>query len=248
MTSTAIQQSTGTFHELEQKIREFIDKVNDALSWVPAFLSDLIQPIKQGMAVLQQKAKEFWDRVNQLIDQPGSPDRLHQVAADWVDKVGNVVGDIAGDVTLDKLQANLDWQGRGAEAYKATVPAQVGGLNSVKDLANQLRGSLDNLANGIETFWVAMGVAGGVFLVGATGAIAAACTVVGIPAAIAAIATAAGVAIGLVTTAIISVMSLVNTISTEQNTLTQKVHDLGDQWSKSNVGAMQDKSDWHVMQ
>jgi hypothetical protein len=248
VTSTAIQQSTGTFHELEQKILEFINKVNDTLNWVPGFLSDLIQPIKDGMAFLQQKAKEFWDRVNQLIDQPGSPDRLHQVGADWVAKVGNVVGDISGDIALDKLQANLDWQGRGAEAYKATVPAQVGGLNSVKDLANQLRSSLDNLANGIDTFWVAMGVAGGVFVAGAIGAIAAACTVVGIPAAIAAIASAAGVAIGLVTTAIVSVMSLMNTISTEQNTIAQKVHDLGDQWAKSNVGAMQDKSDWHVMQ
>lgn len=248
MTSTAIQQSTDTFHQLSQKIQEFIDKVNDALSWVPGFLSDLIEPIKQGLAFLQQKAKEFWDRVNQLIDQPGSPDRLHQVAADWLDKVGNPVGDISGDVALDKLHANLDWEGRGAEAYKATVPAQVGGLNSVKDLANQLRNSLDNLANGIETFWVAMGVAGGVFLVGAIGAIATACTVVGIPAAIAAIATAAGVSIGLVTTAILSVMSLVNTISTEQNTIAQKVHDLGTEWAKSNVGAMQDKSDWHVMQ
>lgn len=177
MTSTAIQQSTDTFHELEQKIQEFIAKVNNALDWVPGFLSDLIQPIKDGLVFLQQKAK---------------------------------------DVALDKLQANLDWQGRGAEAYKATVPAQVSGLNSVKDLANQLRSSLDNLANGINTFWVAMGVADGVFLVGAIGAIAAACTVVGIPAAIAAIATAAGVAIGLVTTAILSVMSLMNTISTSR--------------------------------
>jgi hypothetical protein len=29
-------------------------------------------------------------------------------------------------------------------------------LNSVKDLANQLRRSLDNLGNGIESFWTAM--------------------------------------------------------------------------------------------
>lgn len=44
------------------------------------------------------------------------------------------------------------------------------------------------------------------------------------------------------------VQRLLDSVSTEQNTLTQKVHDLGDQWAKSNVGAMQDKSDWHVMQ
>jgi hypothetical protein len=241
MTSPAIQQADDKFRELQQKIDDFFNKVNDVLSWVPGFLSDLIQPIEDGLNALKQKVKEFWDRVNQLIAQPGSPTRLHQVAEDWVTMVGNVVGDIAGRIGLDKLQTNLDWEGRGAEAYKATVPAQVSGLNSVKDLANQLRSSLDNLGNGIETFWTAMAVAAGVFVVGAIGAIAAACTVVGIPAAIAAIATAAGVSIGLVTTAILSLQSLTNTIA-------QQVHDLGDQWAKSNTGAMQDKSDWHVMQ
>lgn len=248
MTSPAIQQTNDTFHNLEQKIKEFFDKVNSVLDWVPGFLSHLIEPIKQGLDFLNQKVKEFWDRVNQLIDQPGSPTRLHQVAQDWVEKVGNAVGDVSGQISLDKLQTNLDWQGRGAEAYKATVPAQVSGLGSIKDLSNQLRTSLDNLGDGIEMFWIALGVAGGVFVVGAIGAIAAACTVVGIPAAIAAIAGAAGVSIGLVTTAIVSVMTLMNTISTEQNTIAQKVHDLGTEWAKSNIGAMQDKSDWHVMQ
>ncbi|GHF32750.1 uncharacterized protein YukE [Amycolatopsis bartoniae] len=243
MTSPAIQQANDKFHELQQKIDDFFNKVNDVLSWVPGFLSDLIKPIEDGMNALRDKVKEFWGRGNQLIDQPGSPDRLHQVAEDWVNKVGDVVGDIAGQISLDKMQTNLDWQGRGAEAYKAAVPAQVSGLNSVKDLANQLRSSLDNLGNGIETFWTAMAVAGGVFVVGA---IAAACTVVGIPAAIAAIVTAAGLSIGLITTAILSLQALTNTISTEQTTIAQKVHDLGDQWAKSNIGAMQEKSDWHV--
>jgi hypothetical protein len=247
MTSPAIQQANDKFHELEQKIQDFFDKVNDVLSWVPGFLSDLIQPIEDGLESLRQKVTEFWDRVNQLITQPGSPTRLHQVAADWANVVGNAVGDIAGRISLDKLQTNLDWEGRGAEAYKATVPAQVSGLNAVKDLANQLRSSLDNLGNGIESFWTAMGIAAGVFVVGAIGAIAAACTVVGTPAAIAALATAAGVSIGLITTAITSLQSLTNTISTEQTTIAQKVHDLGDQWAKSDTGAMQDKSDWHVM-
>jgi hypothetical protein len=246
VTSPAIQQANDKFHELQQKIDDFFNKINDVLSWVPGFLSDLIKPIEDGMNALRDKVKEFWDRVNQLIDQPGSPHRLHQVAEDWVNKVGNVVGEIAGQISLDKMQTNLDWQGRGAEAYKATVPAQVSGLNSVKDLANQLRSSLDNLGNGIETFWTAMAVAGGVFVVGAIGAIAAACTVVGTPAAIAAIATAAGVSIGLITTAILSLQALTNTISTEQTTIAQKVHDLGDQWAKSNIAAMQEKSDWHV--
>lgn len=248
MTSPAIDLANEKLGELSAKIQEFFDKVDDVLSWVPGFLSDLIEPIQRGLAAFSEKVKEFWDRVNQLIDQPGSPTRLRQVAEDWINTVGNIVGDIiASHLTLDKLQTNLEWQGRAAEAYKATVPQQVTGLESIKGLANQLRASLDNLGNGIETFWTAMGIAAGVFVVGAVAAIAGACTVVGIPAAIAAIATAAGVSIGLVTTAILSLQSLTNTISTEQTTIAQNVHDLGDEWARSNIGAMQSKSDWQVM-
>lgn len=235
------------FEELEQKIKEFFANVDDVLSWVPGALSDLIEPIMQGLDVVRRNVTEFWDRIGQLIEQPGSPTRLHQVAEDWADKIGNIAGSIASDISLDKMQTNLDWQGRGAEAYKATVPVQVDGLKSVKDLANQLRSSLDNLGNGIETFWTAMAVAAGVFVAGAITAVATACTVVGIPAAIAAIATAAGVSLGLVTTAILSLQSLTNTISAEQSNISQQVHDLGERWSKSNTGAMQDKADWQVM-
>jgi uncharacterized protein YukE len=247
VTSPAIEQANEKFRELQQKIEDFFNKVNDVLSWVPGYLSDLIEPIQQGLETLRRKIKEFWDRVNQMIEQPGSPTRLHQVAQDWVNQVGNVVGDISGRISLDKLQTNLDWEGRAAEAYKATVPAQVSGLNSVKDLANQLRSSLDSLGNGIETFWIAIAVATGVYIVGAVTAIAAACTVVGIPGAIAALIAAIGTSIGLVTTAIVALESLMNTISTEQNTIAQKVHDLGNEWSKSNIDAMKDKSDWRVM-
>ncbi|WP_007025777.1 hypothetical protein [Saccharomonospora iraqiensis] len=248
MTSSAIGQANDKLDELQRKIDEFFEKVNDTLSWVPDWASNLIEPIQHGMNDLRQKINEFWDRVNQLFDQPGSPTRLHQVAEDWINKVSNVIGDVAGNVSLDKMQTNLDWEGRGAEAYKATVPEQVDGLDSVKDLASQLRSSLDNLGNGIETFWTAITIAAVTFLVGVAGAIVGAATVVGIPAAIAALAGAAGVAIGLVSTAITSLQSLTNTISTEQTTISQKVHDLGESWAMSNTGAMQEKSDWNVMQ
>ncbi len=248
MTSAAIRQANDKLDKLQQKIDEFFEKVNDTLSWVPDWASNLIEPIQHGMHDLRQKINEFWDRVNQLMNQPGSPTRLHQVAEDWINKVSNVIGEVAGKISLDKMQTNLDWEGRGAEAYKATVPEQVDGLNSVKDLASQLRSSLDNLGNGIEAFWTAMAIAAGAFAVGATSAIIGAGTVVGIPAAIAALTGAAGVAIGLVSTAVTSLQSLTNTISTEQTTISQKVHDLGESWASSNTGAMQEKSDWNVMQ
>ncbi|MEY7974184.1 hypothetical protein AB8O38_19490 [Saccharomonospora xinjiangensis] len=71
----------------------------------------------------------------------------------------------------------------------------------------------------------------------------AACTVEGISTAI---ADATEVSIEFVTTAILSPQSLTDIISTEQTSIAQKVHDLGDEWARSNIGAMQAKSDWET--
>jgi hypothetical protein len=248
-----VREAYDKVQDIERKVQEFFDKVNDVLSWVPWFLNHLIEPIRAGLEALNGKLREFWDRVNQLWEQPGNSDRLKQVGEQWVNEVGNVLGDIAGTISPDRLQTNIEWTGRAAEAYRATIPAQVSGLNAVKDIANQMRSSLNNLANSIDGLWIALGFAFAGFVVGAVAAIATAVTVVGIPAAIAIIATAVGVAIGLIAAAIMALNSHLNTIESEQATIAQKVHDLGAQWAASDIGAMSDASvndgdgsDWRV--
>jgi len=250
MTNPLVQQAGDKANELEEKIKEFFDAVNDVLSWVPDFLSDLIEPIQRGIDALNQKIQEFWDRVNLIREQPGDSDRLRQVGDQWANEIGNSAGDIAGTISLDKLKTNIDWTGKAAETYKATVPAQASGLNSVKDLANQMKSSLSSLANAIDNFWLAIKVAFVVFIAGAVAAIATACTVVGLPAAI---ATAAAVSIGLVTTAIIAMQSFTQTIATEQGNITQKIHDDLGEWSKTNIDALghasvndRNGTNWHI--
>ncbi|SEQ62215.1 hypothetical protein SAMN05216188_10459 [Lentzea xinjiangensis] len=119
------------------------------------------------------------------------------------------------------------------------MPPQAQGLNAVKDVANQPRASLNSLASSIDAFWIAMGVAFATFVVSAVGAIAAACTVVGTPAAIAGGLT---VAIGIVGATIMALESHTNTIETEQNAITQKIHGIGREWTMPNVGDMSDAS------
>lgn len=253
MANPMVQQAGEKAHELEQKIQEFFDKVNDVLSWVPGFLSHLIDPIVEGMEALRQKIEDFWQRLEKVWNEPGDSDRLKQVADQWVQQIGNVAEDVAGSVSLDRLATNYDWTGKAAEAYKATVPAQVSGLDGIKDVASQMKSSLVNLANAIDNFWTAIIAALVVFAVGAVAAVAAACTIVGIPAAIAAIATAAGVSIGLVVTAIVAMQSLTQAIQTEQGNIRQKIHDDLGNWEKSNIDALGHASvndpsgmNWHV--
>ncbi|AHI00450.1 hypothetical protein GCM10010174_64620 [Kutzneria viridogrisea] len=253
MSNAIIAEVDEKLREIERDVQRFFDAVNEVLSWVPDFLSDLIEPIRRGIEGLNQKLREFWDRINQMLTQRGDSDRLKQAGDAWVDQVGNPAGDLAGSLSLDKLRTTVDWSGRAAEAYKASVPAQVSGLGGIKDLANQMKSSLVNLANAIDNFWLAIKAALVVFAVGAVAAIATACTVVGLPAAIAAIATAVGVSVGLVVTAVTSMQSLTQTIAVEQGNLKQKIHDDLGSWARTNTevlghASVNDPSgmNWHV--
>ncbi|WP_188316619.1 hypothetical protein [Solihabitans fulvus] len=253
MADTLIAEARQKTRDIDRKLREFFDKADRILSWVPDFLSDLVDPIRAGLIVLRDKVHEFWGKVNQLFDKAGDSDRLKNVGDQWVNQIGNPAGDIAGNLSLDKLKTTVEWHGRAAEAYKAIVPAQVSGLNSIKDLANQMKSSLVNLANAIDNFWIAIIAALVIFVVGAIGAIVAACTVVGLPAAVAALAGAAGLSIGLIIAAVVAMQSFTQTIAIEQGNIKQKIHDdLGD-WARTNADLLghasvndPDGMNWHI--
>lgn len=241
-----IAQTIGKLNEVERQVEELFNKVNDVISWVPGFLSDLVEPIRKAMDDLNRKMAEFWNSCKHFMTDRGSPSKLKAVAATWSDAIGNPIGGLAGAVSLDKLKTEIEWQGRAAEAYKATVPAQVGGLNSLKDLGLQIRNSLINLANGIDSFWTQIiGVVTGLAI--AIGvAIVSACTVVGIPAAIVILLGAIGAGIAGIITTISAVDSMTATVANEQQGILDKVTALGSTWSVSDTGAMANPSDWRV--
>ncbi|MGW4113160.1 hypothetical protein ACWEFJ_20005 [Actinosynnema sp. NPDC004786] len=228
--------------EIDENAKKFFDQVNSVMSWVPPPLEYLVDPIIRGMQLLNEKLQELWDRIRQLWEQPGDSDRLKQVGEQWVSQVGNALGDIAETIGPDKLRTTIEWEGRAARAYQATVPPQAAGLNSVKDIAGQLRSSLNNLANSIDMFWMAMGFALAGLVVGIVSAVVAARTLVGIPAAIAFIVGTVAATIGVIAATVMALESHVNTIETEQSALRQKIHDLGTTWAMPNTADMADAS------
>ncbi|MFJ4098119.1 hypothetical protein [Amycolatopsis japonica] len=239
-----IDQSMEKLREIEDKIRELFDKVNDVMSWVPDILSDLIEPVRRGMNALNAKMTEFWDAINRFIKYKGDPAKLRRVAAEWSDRIGNSVEDIAGSVSLDKLKTNIEWTGKAAEAYKATVPAQVAGLNSLKELGLQIRNSLVSLANGLDSFWTQMyGTLAGLSIAVAAAAVSA-ISIVGLPAAIVILIGVIGAGIASIFTTISAVDSLTNSIGVEQTAIQDKVNSLGAAWPKANTESMSHSSDW----
>ncbi|WP_410579582.1 hypothetical protein [Amycolatopsis sp. lyj-108] len=239
-----IDQSMEKLREIEDKIRELFDQVNSVMSWVPDILSDLIEPVRRVMNELNQKVTELWDATKKFVTDRGDPAKLRQVAAEWSDRIGSGIGEIAGSVSLDKLKTNIEWSGKAAETYKVTVPAQVAGLNSLKDLGLQIRNSLVNLANGLESFWIqiygtlsALGIAVAVAIVSAI-------SVVGIPAAVVILIGVIGAGIASIFTTISAVDSLTNSIGVEQTAIEDKVNSLGATWPRTNTESMSHSSDW----
>lgn len=241
--SAVIDQAVGKADEIERKIQEFFDKVNDVISWVPWPFDDLIEPIEQGLAKLRQKMQEFWDRLTDFLTNRGDPEKLRQFADEWRETIGNRIGEIAGSIELVRMRSNIEWEGRAAEAYKTIVPPQGEGLEGVKSLAIQINTSLKSLANGIEDFWSALLMAFGIFLVAIIGAIFGVLSIVGIPAAIAAVLVAVGACVNLVTTAITERDAVEDTIKAEQDTIAQGTHDIGTEWMRSKT-SMSDPGDW----
>lgn len=240
--TSAIAEASDKTDEIEQKIQEFFDAVNDTISWVPWPLSDLIEPIERGMDKLGQEMQKFWQEVQEIFEQPGDPDRLREVGVTWAENVGNVLGEIAGDIGLDKHQTNIQWTGSAAEAYKAIVPAQVDALNGLKDLAGKMRTSLDDLAESVEDFWLQMKVAFGIFAAAIIGALVSAFFVVTIPAAIAVIIGACLAAIGFVGATINALDSHMDVIRDQQTAVAQGAEDVGTEWEASNIAGISDAS------
>ncbi|UOX86428.1 hypothetical protein MUY14_32405 [Amycolatopsis sp. FBCC-B4732] len=241
-----IDRTLEDLRAMEEKFREFMAKVRDLLEWVPGALESLIQPIIDLVNYVNEKFAQYQQAAQRLFTDVGDPDKLKQVGRQWIEEFSHTVDDIAGTLHLDKLKANIYWQGRAAETYKAAVPAQIEYLDSMKDLGEQMRDSLNNLANGIDSFWLAMKVIVGGLIAAIVSAILTAATVVGLPLALGIIAGAISMAVPAITGTVIAIETLLDVIETEQNSIQAKVDDLGDQWERTDTKTMSHPGDWRV--
>lgn len=248
--SAAVTEALVRASEIDKKIKEFFDAINTVLDWVPGFLDHLIEPIRAGIEKLNQKIREFWNKVQEFLDNTGDPDKLERYAEEWRNQVGNPIGSIAGRLSKENLETNTEWTGSGAEAYKAVLPAQEDGLNGMKEISIQFSKTFKDLANGIEDFWIAIGIAFGSAIIGFGVAIVEAATVVAIPGAIVTAIGAIGVAFGFITKAIVELKGIYDTIDTSQIAIEQGLTDLGDKWAEAkpvNQNKINDEQQWETI-
>ncbi|WP_285653774.1 hypothetical protein [Actinomycetospora sp. NBRC 106375] len=248
---TVVDDVRAQVDDLEQKLREFFAAAEETLAAAasapvpvggPVLLSpELMDAVRDGLRRVRAEMQSVLDRFGQFLDQPGDPERLRQAAAGW-SVVADALSDAGGKLGLDQMRTNIEWEGGGAEAYKAMVPRQGEQLSTMTAQSQALSTSLHGLADQIESFWLALGAAAALMVIAVVTAIVGAATVVGIPAACGAILVAVGGAATLILTAVQQMNTLTDRIATEQRAMGQALRDIGTAWPMPNAAAMADAS------
>ncbi|MEJ2862435.1 hypothetical protein [Actinomycetospora flava] len=231
----------------DRKAREFYALVEDVMATAasvagPVLVSPaLVEAVREGVRRVQEAHRQAVEEMQELIARAGDPGQLRHTADGW-SGIGAALGVTAGEVGLDRMQANLEWQGRAAEAYKALVPAQAGFVGTVREHCDAVATSLHTYADQLDSFWTAIKAAAVVMAAGLVTAMVTAATAVGIPAACVAILTAITAGATMVVTAVVQVEQLSTRIATEQRGMEEAMFDTEAGWPVPNTDAMADAS------
>jgi hypothetical protein len=185
----------------------------------------LSQLISATTTTLEEILQDYHDKIDIVFRQPGSIDALNQAAQTWSDTVENMVSNVAGTLQPGQLQAQDDWKGIAAAAYKTTIPAQINALGVVKTTANQISTSLTTVANALNSFYTALKVTLAAFLGALVTAIAACCTVVTAPEGLVVLATFAGGCLVAIGEEMSALATLANAANTTNMTIAQALND-----------------------
>lgn len=231
----------------DAKAREFYALVDDVLATTsavagPVLVSpELVEAIREGVRRVQEAHRKALEGFRDLLAKTGSSGDLRHVANTW-SSIGASLGDVAGGVGLDRMRANIEWQGRASEAYKAMVPAQADQVGAVREQCVAVADSLNGYADQLDSFWLAIKAAAVVMAAGLVTALVTGATGVGLPAACAAILTALTAGATMIVTAVVQVEMLSTRIATEQRTMTQAIADTAAGWPAPATGDLADAS------
>ncbi|WHT17786.1 hypothetical protein N8J89_32400 [Crossiella sp. CA-258035] len=240
--SEAVQRANERLREVDERMRKFFDQVNQAVNSVPEPLRWVIPRIDLLVEAVTRNSLELGKQLEDLLGDRGDADRVREAAEQWSKDIAGKLNDVAGAIDPGKMDTTLEWEGRAAEAYRLTIPTQVSGLTGLKDLATQMRGSLVNLGNSIESFWVGITVALIVALIGIASAVALTVSVAGIPLALLILVAVLPSVAGLIGSLITGLLAHVNTCKAEQSALQEKLRMVGETWSQGRIEQMGDAS------
>lgn len=218
-----VQRLIEIIQQIRQKMAEVQAFVNTMLANLDAFWDWLKDAVRAGMDAVASKADEFFAKVEEVLPKPGSATALEEAGRRWHEEVAVPANQLAGDLNLDRLAVDDYWTGLAGNAYRTTVPAHAGAFTDIRIAADGIQNSLTSMANEVRNFTTASIAAAGTAL---TGVITLAATIIVPPAAPAAFTVASivfGTALAIVTTAIATLTSFMNTARGQQTALRQNL-------------------------
>jgi uncharacterized protein YukE len=163
----------SVYEEMLSKVRELIEKlrkvwadmvngVNHVLDSMPGFLG---AAIKQASDWCAEKVVEVFTVITDLLAKEGSASALRTVAESWNEQVGHRASTQAGLLVKEQLDTDNDWTGPAADRYSEAVTSQNRALAQIKAITENLQNTLNEIASAMTSFWSAVGVAVGGYMI-----------------------------------------------------------------------------------
>lgn len=200
-----ISQIQSGLDEAARIVDTIVAGINSVLAQLPDVV---IGGIRDTVTVLYTVLREQLDQMSGILAYAGDPGALRLAGSAWANELGGAASRLAGFATLNSVQSDDHWSGRGADAYRDMLIPQKEALAAVKLTGDDIDDALNELAGGIEMFWVSIGTATITLVVGIAAAAPIAATVIGAPAA-AAIGVSAWIIFAAAVTAAISSLTII---------------------------------------
>ena len=151
-----VEKINDGMDDMSAKIDELPGKANAAIDhwYVPGFVADAVIWMAEQMIDL---AGKVWDKLVEFLKGVAAPLYLWNFRSDLqtvVDDANGVVANL-GDA---EMAGSAEWSGVGAEAYRRQISPQREAAGELFGQAEEMRGSLLELALGGLAFYIGVGV------------------------------------------------------------------------------------------
>ncbi|HEU5475649.1 MAG TPA: hypothetical protein VFV67_33825 [Actinophytocola sp.] len=151
----AVKTVESCARKIDRACTDIANKVNWALKFVP---DPLDGRIRAEMAKLTEKQKDSEVMFSDLWLERGSAGALRDAASAWTANVGAVASEHSFQLQFATLPSNGKWTGPAQQAYRPIVDLNSRVLGDFKNWTDDLNSTLNDLADALKAYWIAIGI------------------------------------------------------------------------------------------
>jgi uncharacterized protein YukE len=136
--------------------KDIVNHVNWGLKFLPDSIGDQVRKSTQKLGGEYEKG-DGWI-LDHLLER-GSPDALRDAGDVWNDQIRAMVSTYVKDLEYGAMPSNNRWKGSAQLAYRSVIDQQNKALVELRDVLEKLNTTLNDIADAIKYFWVAVAAA-----------------------------------------------------------------------------------------